>query len=231
MAKYDNLRPGALIYSDSGGKGTLTCFVVRGGIARKIYGVTARHVLQSAKGCYVGDNSAGLPVLVGSSMFPMPGVDLIYFELLDDARTQLTVNNFIPIGYSQEPLQVWDPGKLRQKIAGAQTASIEQALTNKTMAVEHLGSTQQKVGTVKTPGLINKATDGTHAATSINSTNIAPGDSGGPVLDPTKLRYVGLVSNGGSPDASTKGEVVVLKDAFDKCGLVLATWKDKAAWD
>jgi hypothetical protein len=231
MGKYDNLRPGGFISGDVPKKGTLTCFAVKADTASKIYGVTARHVLRSSKQCFTPDPTNNmLPVLIGTKISWIQNTDLAYFEILDEVRKELTEQNFRPVGEAVEPLQVWDPGKLRQKHNDAATMEAQTRMENKTMEVFHLGHTQQATGMQKTPGKILKfIADPKYPTMKILSTNLAVGDSGGPVLD-GKGRYVGLVSSGGDEKASTMGQVVALKDAFDSCGLVLATWKNRAAW-
>lgn len=233
MSIVPMLKPGVTIYrSGDFARGTLTCFARKSGI-HELYGVTAKHVLPQGYTCTIGGTDPATGRLasleIGGSPTPIAGVDLVYFKIHDSVRAQLTQDNFIPLGYTVEPVQIWNPGKLAQKVSQAPDQSVAAPLMTKELPIEFVGATQVLQGSIRTAGDIGKySKEG--RTTNIKNTTIAEGDSGGCVLDRAKLRYVGLISCGDSASRSTTGGVVLLHGAFYDAGIILATWADRNDW-
>jgi len=230
MPLVEEFKPGAKIfnfadrYENGFPTGTFTCFARSPARAGVLFGITAKHVLpQPGDTCVITDGHNTL--LVGMNRVPAGTLDCVYFEIPEGVRTQLTQENFIPRGKTVEPTQVWDPGKLQQKVAATQDDDLQTALKFKMMRVELFGAKQNVLGV----GDLNKFAD-PGGTTYINNTQIAKGDSGGYVLDPSKLRYAGLISAGHSLTNATQGKVVLLHAVFQAAGLILATWQDRAHW-
>jgi hypothetical protein len=226
MPSIADLKPGGTIYSiATGARGSLTCFAMQHAKPHQLYGVTARHVLPANSFCSIGDPNEFRSIKAGGPAVHAPAADFLYFEIAEPVRTQLTEDNFIPVGYAHEPRQVWDPGKLRDKVKDAKTAVDEDRLKAKTMPAKLVGSTQTMVAAKPADAVFQKL------GSRVTETKIAPGDSGGCLLDHTKMRYLALVSHGDEQNAtSTGGGVVLLHDEFAKAGLVLATWGDRYHW-
>ena len=230
MPTIADLKPGATIYSvATSARGTFTCFARKPGV-KKLFGVTAKHLLPDRTYCQLGDpNDFTSKVIVfGGPAQHLAGMDGLFFEIDEDLSKQLTQNNFVPVGYTVEPIQVWESQKYRKKIDNAQTISEEGALKLKEIAIKHVGSTQMSAQTsgnkAPTTGTLKKNLN------FVYNTQIAKGDSGGCVLHGSKQKYVGLISSGWTDIASESGSIVYLDDLFKKAGMVLATWADKAQW-
>lgn len=228
MADYSGLRPGARIYNANDERATLTCFAIKAGEQHHLYGVTARHCVPAGQYCFMDDPSDGKRICIGGPATHAATIDAACFLIEDDARVALTRANFLPVGYAADIIDVWDPGKLRGKVAGARTSREEDALKAKAMNVNHFGATSLVAPAASLPGQIMKHT--ASATTSIQQTTIAPGDSGGPVIDPAKNRWVGFVSSGAAAGRSTTGGIVVLHEALATLGLALATWSNRGHW-
>jgi hypothetical protein len=222
MATIADIRPGAPIFSiATGGRGTLTCFALRHDTPHALYGVTARHVLVPGSYCEVGSGTVvgETTITLGGPAIHSTTGDLLYFPIDDAVRPQLTQNNFIPVGSSAEPTHVWDPTKFRTRMAAATKATVADAYKAKTKDANIIGGVSGAV----------PADFGKHSRI-LSNTAIARGDSGGCVLDSTRLRYIGLVSSGYEEQISNKGTSVVLFDQFASNGLTLATWADRDRW-
>ena len=228
MADYSGLRPGARIYNANRERATFTCFAIDPAQQHHLYGITARHCVPAGQYMSMDDPSDGAPIFIGGPAVHAVRIDAASFEIEDAARTSLTRANFRPVGYGSDIVDVWDPAKLRGKVANANTVQQEDALRAKTMNVNHFGATSLVAPATSLPGQLSKHTP--DPTTAIRHTTIAPGDSGGPVLDPGKNRWVGFVSAGAARAASTGGEVVLLHEALASLGLALGTWGNRGHW-
>lgn len=230
MASIADLKPGGTIYStNTGGRGTLTCFARKPNV-KALYGVTARHVIPALTFCQIGNPNdfKFKSITVGGPAEHLPNMDALYFKIYPEVSNKLTESNFKPVGYTVEPLQVWDPQRLRNKIENAQSKDEQDRLKTKSVAVKHVGSTQMSLQPtdLKTP---TPATLGKFVK-KITNTQIAKGDSGGCVLHDSKQKYVGLISSGHQDVVSDSGNVIYLQDVFEATGLVLATWSARNDW-
>lgn len=228
MADYSGLRPGARIYNANRDRATFTCFAIDPAQQHHLFGITARHCVPAGQYMSMDDPSDGRAIFIGGPAVHAVGVDAASFEIEDAARRALTRANFLPVGYGSDIIDVWDPAKLRGKVAGANTARQEDALKAKTMNVNHYGATSLVAPAPSLPGQVSKFTNS--PTTLMQQTQIAPGDSGGPVLDAAKNRWVGFVSSGAEAGPSTTGGVVLLHEALARLGLALATWGNRGHW-
>jgi hypothetical protein len=229
MAVLADLRPGARIYNANDDRGTFTCFAIKPATRHKLYGITARHCLPAGQYCFLGDLSDGNRLIIGGPAKPAATLDVTHFRIEDDVKRQLTASNFLPVGYTADITDVWDPRLIRHKVDHVvKTAAEESALKAKLMPVRHFGAT-----TLVPPGgaVAGDIAKWSATATSrIQNTTIARGDSGGPIIDGGKNRWVGFVSSGLSAQASTGGGIVLLRDAFEVLGLALASWHNRGHW-
>lgn len=229
MATIADLRPGARICNANDQHGTLTCFAIKPATPHKLYGVTAGHVLTPRGSCWLGSHQDAQKIWLGGPAHHAQGADLCYFRIDEDVKAALTRANFLPVGHATDIGDLWNPGKLRARVDGAQFASLADPMKRKTMAVKHFGAT-----TLVPPvqggidGHVDKWTDSVR--TQVRRTNIAPGDSGGPVLDANKNRLIGLVSSGHAQGPSTEGGIVILHDVFAQLGLAIAGWHNRGMW-
>jgi hypothetical protein len=225
MPTIQDVRPGGRIVNDYGENGTLTCFARRTGQQHVLYGITAKHVIESGQGCWLEDHwTVQSAIQVGSQATHVAGLDALYFEIENGVRTQLIEANFHPLGYAFAPMQVWNPSKHIGKVNSATSSAAADQLKQKEMAVDVVGSTQAAAGNPISAGQLVKYSK------EINSTRIAPGDSGGCVIDRKSSRYVALISGGNQKTQTNSGHVVLIQEVFDRTGLVLATWADRSEW-
>jgi len=234
MPPLSEFRPGCEIFDVNGARGTLTCFAIKRGQQGKLYGVTARHCAPQDSWLYFGAGRWDGGTEVGGPAVHAAAMDVLYFEIDESVKQQLAAANFRPVGLNADVTSVWNPDKIRTKMTQAASAQREDELKGRMVQAQHLGGTStwttnatQQRARAPIAGEVVKHSP--NSRTQFINTTIAPGDSGGPVID-QKQRYVGLVSMGDAPRQSATGLVVLLQDAFDDLGLELATWHNRALW-
>jgi|GEM_PF-3856798 len=240
MSIISLLRPGAAIsttdpdpFKNGSEKikcGTLTCFVRKPSKDGALYGVTAKHVMNLQDECTVCgiDPSTGQAgsLAIGKNPTHDAAFDFLYFKIYADIRQRLTAENFIPCGYTVEPLQVWNTGKVVTKMTEEPDDFEKNHLLNKETRVQMVGGTQAP----RYPAISGLLKICSREKTTIREISLAPSDSGGCVLDAAGLRYVGLLSQGNGVRSATSGHVLMLHDRLMQAGLVLASWADRGHW-
>lgn len=228
MARIADLRPGARIYNVNDARGTFTCFAIKVATQHQLYGVTARHCLPDGGYCYLGDWNDSNRLTIGGPAEHAARIDAACFQIENSFKGALTRSNFLPIGYSVDIIDVWDPAKIRGKANSAADAKAEAAIKAKLMPVQHFGATTLVAPGVGIAGQLAKWTP--TGSTRVQQTTIARGDSGGPVIDPAKNRWVGFVSSGLDVTTAAGGDVVLLHEALAALGLALGTWQNRGHW-